>query len=189
MHDTDEAVTRYQWPRPTADAYFRPNGVLLRMRLICFGVEDRGNPFRTPQDTAWWKAKYKFGAQLWDVLATLATIQERTTAVDATNPATADIEPDAMLWAMDEDLLKGDISEIAQAHLAVVRDDLGPFQQSKCEPPYLIPTFGGLTPLPNPKCKVGESVDKLKDKVGDIFGLPWWLWVLLGMALTRDERR
>jgi hypothetical protein len=179
-YDTKADAIRDGFIEGLADSYFRPNGIFLRMRLICFGVENRGDLFRTPQDTAWWRAKYKFGANLWDVLETYAKVYTATVQRRE--------DPDNRIpnpWFFDADLLKGDQGEIAQAHLAVVRDDLPHFQASKCEPPYFIPTFGGLTPLRNPKCDVKGVVDA----VASLFGIPWWMWVLLGMAVTRDKRR
>lgn len=181
--DTASAVAD-GWDEKYARLYFAPDGIFLRMRLGCFDVWDRGNPFRDENDTAWWKAKYRYQAPFINILGMYLKFDEQRRM--SVNPG-----GEEATWTEDTDISDAIPAAIAHERASVEAIDFPIFMASKCEPPVLIPTSSALAvPVPNPRCDGGPIKPKpIVDKLPNPFAIPWWVWLALGIALSERRRR
>jgi hypothetical protein len=156
------------------ERYVAPDGILPRMRLLAWGWTKQGDRFKSPSDTAWWKATYQY--PLWNPLETLVDQLQRQS------------EEVTMWW--DDDLAHGDKAELSRSYASVLQSDLPPVNESPC-PKWIIPPGRGQLPLPNPTC----LKDPVKDIVDVIHPPPqassswWWLLVVGALMLFDDDKR
>jgi hypothetical protein len=118
-----------------ARAYYPPDGILPRMRMLAWGWTKPGDKFKSPNDAAWWAATYQF--PLWNPLTTL--VQQ------------LDIAGIAPAMALDEDLAKGDPAELSRSFPIVVAESGA--VEADPSPKFLIPPGAGQLPIANPAAK------------------------------------
>lgn len=114
------------------------------MRALACGWVNPGDKFKSPNDVAWWGARYKF--PLWEGLSTWEGLL-RKAKLDTT-------------FNWNQKLADGDPAELSQAMLAVA-DELSTITAAGHDicAPYIIPESFGLLPKPNLVC-----IAKLKSK-------------------------
>lgn len=158
-----------------AQAYFHPDGILPRMRLLAWGWENPGDKFKSVDDKGWWSRRYQH--PLWNPLMTYAEQMEKS-------------------WGMlsmhfDDDLAKGAPALLSYAFPSVVRDDLPPVDEAPC-PMWLIPPGKFQMPIPNPECikkRLKPILKPIEDVVIPKKKQSSYLWlVLVGIAWWTDRR-
>ncbi len=158
-----------------AESFLLPDGVLPRMRLLAWGWTKKGDKFKSPSDTAWWKARYQF--PLW---APLETYLDQATR--------SGNEPPAVVW--DDDLASGDAAELSRSLPQVVQGDLPPVFEAPC-PKWLIPPARGMLPIPNPACiptgPIKDAIDKVHRRGGTDYS--WVLWLVIAWMVIDERKR
>lgn len=156
-----------------------PSGVMPRFRVTAAGWVNPGDRVRDASDAAWWRARYKYGSELWAHLA------EQARLADAFLASTGD----GVVPVFDAQLAAGDPSALAH-ELTVVTDQLASIYESNTQdsPPYLWGSAG--IPFPNPKRIAEAFCKRYPDKCKDPKKLPLPLvpkptipwWVVLGLV-------
>jgi len=150
------------------------------MGLLASGWIKPGDEFKRPTDRAWWSKKYAH--PLWAPLETYATFLDRADLGTGVN--------------FDERVSQGDVSAISDK-VSMVSDDLAVIRASGSDvcAPYFIPARVGVLPVDNLSCQTRLNlkpiVDETDRRARDVFGqpIPWWVWVLLGIAATKKLSR
>lgn len=158
---------------PAGEAWWPPDGVLPRMRLLAWGWRRKGDRFKSPSDASWWKSIYDY--PLWNPLETLADQAER-----AGDPLPA------FVWS--DELAAGDVAELSRSLPQVVGEDLPPVNEAPC-PRWLIPPGRGQSPVPNPSCasKGRDELEKVIPKLPVTQSYDWLLWLGLIYLALEDQ--
>lgn len=166
------------WDSKYAKLYFAPDGIFLRMRLGCFNVWNRGDGFKDENDKSWWTSRYRYASPFHNIIGMYLKFDEQRR--DQNNP------DDKPVWTTDTDIADADPAAIAHERAAIEAIDFPIFMKSKCEPPYFIPVSGSLAvPTPNPRCKPDDIVKPIVPDLPNPFAIPWWAWLLVGLALSK----
>lgn len=164
-------------PEAVARAFYAPDGILPRMRMLAWGWTKDGDRFKSPSDAAWWKKVYQY--PLWAPLETLMDQLQR-----------AGVSP-PIVWSAGE--AAGDAGELAHSYASLLAEDAPPVFEAPC-PRYLIPPGRGQMPIANPEClrkPARDVVDKIpmpgQRPPSDSSAI--WLWVLLGLVVWSGTGR
>ena len=146
------------------------------MRLLAVGWTKPGDKFKAPDDKAWWGKRYAH--PLWPGLKTWVAVIDNSRL--GGNVA----------WS--EEIANGNTSAISR-ELGQIADELRTIETEKCDhcAPYIIPKRENTWPLPNVVCLTSITVRKgmgkipLRDPLGLKIDIPFWAWVLIGIAASK----
>jgi hypothetical protein len=151
------------------------------MGLLACGWVKPGDEFKRATDGAWWKKAYAH--PLWQPLETYATF------LDNSGVGRGSI-------TFDEAAARADAA-VVSALIASTEDDLRAIQSNGSDvcAPYFIPARVGVLPVSNLACQTRLNIKPVVDETGrkakEVFGqpIPFWVWVVLGIVVSKKLSR